>query len=369
MKEVAMTPVLEAKASIGAGKFWKCRVETDGSGYFLVSESWITTASGEESKHLVSAPAQVLGKNQGKANETSDKEQAIFDMGVKQRKKLDKGYHVQGQEDVREFKLPMLAHKFHEKEHTVKYPVLVQPKYNGIRCLYDGKKFWSRGGKELIHEVTEHLHFDTQGYTVDGELMLPREFTFQESIKAIKKLGPNTKKLVYHVYDIMDESMSQQERLDKKWDVMRSIKGSASHQNVQHHPASSKADIVKFHDECVVAGYEGAIVRFLDGKYTPGQRNGGLLKFKVMHDGEYKIVGFEDGEGSAKGAIIFVCVTPEGKEFRVTPEGSMEDRHDMYKAGKTLIGKMLTVRYQALSDEGKPYICTGVAVRDYEGKA
>ena len=141
MKTVSKTPVIQAPSSTGKVKNWFAKVVEDKSSFYIITESWTVNKSGEESKHLVSAPVLVKGKNVGKKNETTDKEQAIFDMGVKKRKKLDEGYSdgdVVLEKD-RDFILPMLAHKFHERGKDIKFPVALQPKLNGMRCLYDGE--------------------------------------------------------------------------------------------------------------------------------------------------------------------------------------------------------------------------------------
>ena len=57
-------------------------------------------------------------------------------------------------------------------------------------------------------------------------------------------------------------------------------------------------------------------------------------------------------------------------EFSVRPEGQIKDRKALWYefcAGTyDPRGKMLTVRYQNLTDEGLPRFPVGVAVRDYE---
>ena len=38
----------------------------------------------------------------------------------------------------------------------------------------------------------------------------------------------------------------------------------------------------------------------------------------------------------------------------------------MFEKGKSYIGKMLTVKYQELTDDGKPRFPVGINIRDYE---
>ena len=57
-----------------------------------------------------------------------------------------------------------------------------------------------------------------------------------------------------------------------------------------------------------------------------------------------------------------------GKKTNVTvrPMGTHEERAKLYKEGKKIIGKKLTIRYQGLTDLGIPRFPRGVVIRDYE---
>jgi len=366
VREVVRTPTLEARASKGNAKFWFCRVLTDGTDCYLQSEAWQTTTSGEESKHLVSEPAKVTPKNLGKKNETTPEEQARAEMQSKLERQLDKGYHEQGKKTERVFTLPMLAHSLSKKLHTVSFPVYVQPKFNGIRCLYNSEiGFWSRQGNELIQEVTQHLQFDTNGETIDGELILPAPFTFQQTISAIKKYDSKlSSKLIYRVYDSIQLDTPFRKRwafLERLW---KNVPGAWI--LAQTELARTPEEITAWHKRFVAEGFEGTIIRSAAGLYTPGHRSSSLLKYKDFQDEDFEIIGFEDGKGKDDGAIIFACKTPEGREFNVRPEGAMEERRKMFAKGKTYIGKKLTVRFQVYTDDRVPLFPVGVAVRDYE---
>ena len=47
-------------------------------------------------------------------------------------------------------------------------------------------------------------------------------------------------------------------------------------------------------------------------------------------------------------------------------KGSRELRTEYFNNKKALIGKMVTVQYQGLSDDGIPRFPSAVSVRDYE---
>ena len=116
----------------------------------------------------------------------------------------------------------------------------------------------------------------------------------------------------------------------------------------------------------MAAGYEGVIIRNKKGLYRLATRSEDLQKFKEFEDAEFSIVGFTEGEGNEKGAVIWICETEEKKKFRVRPKGTVDDRKELFKKGQTYVGKMLTVKYQELTDEGIPRFPVGLAIRDYE---
>ena len=113
-------------------------------------------------------------------------------------------------------------------------------------------------------------------------------------------------------------------------------------------------------------GYEGMMVRNQNSLYKYKHRSYDLQKVKRFVDDEYEIIGGKDGSGREAGLIVYKCITPSGLEFDVRPRGSHEERAHAFKNLENNIGKMLTVRYQELTDDGRPRFPVGIAVRDYE---
>ena len=132
---------------------------------------------------------------------------------------------------------------------------------------------------------------------------------------------------------------------------------------VQTEECDKEETMMKKHAEYVAQGYEGIMLRNKDGLYK-GTRTNDLQKYKQFMDDEYKVVGFEEGSGLEKGAVIWVCVTPNKTEFRVRPRGTRESRQELFANGADYIGKMLTVRFQELTDDGIPRFPVGIAFRE-----
>lgn len=375
---VYATPELQATNSSGRTKFWQGFVADDDNDEWiaLYTTSWQVTASGGISKKNRSEFTKIEGKNIGRANETTPVEQAISELTSLMNKKIDEGYHEAGMpSDI--LPLPMLAHKFTERGKSIKYPCFVQPKLDGHRALYDGEKFWSRKGKLYLPEVVKHLHFDTQGFIVDGEIMLPPGYTFQQTTSAIKKYNENTPKLQYHVFDIVDNNGVMSAGFDKR--ILRLEEILMAPYNKGHIPdnihlvkttlCDNESEVSSCLAKALQQGYEGLILRNAGGLYAVGQRSVDLQKLKIFIDMEYTIIDCIDGRGREEGAIIYVCKT-DGEEFTVRPEGTVEDRKRLWQQWKTgkwnPVGLQLTVKYQNLNDTGIPRFPVGIGIRDYE---
>ena len=311
-------------------------------------------------------------KNVGRSNETSAEQQAHLEIERDFKKQKDKGYAEVGQEsDV--LPLPMLAHKFSDRGHKVAWPAYVQPKLNGQRMLFDGKRGWSRGGKIIIPECIEHIKKEIgelpAGVILDGELILPGNPLLQRTMTAIKKFRPElSPTLVYWVYDIVDPSKTFSER----YALLQSIFSVDNKHPLEHARVTrtlkveNTAEAMAYHEHFVRLRFEGSMVRFDSGGYDIGHRNNQLQKVKDFVDGEFEVLSIIEGEGRFKGAAIFECRATPTETFTVVPEGGMDYRRDLYKTREKILAKQnfLTVRYQELSAEGVPIFPVGVSLRE-----
>jgi DNA ligase-1 len=357
--------VSENKA--GLLKFWRVHIleskKVNTKEYFTQTEWYQLTKTGRETKRQLSEPYFAEPTNVGRANERDSYNQAEFEYDAIIKKQRDKGFQLPG-EKVQAYPMPMLAHKFKDHIGKVEWPVLTQPKLNGMRMLFDGLEGWSRGNKQVIPDVIKHLAFDTAGFILDGELMLPGNQLLQESMKAIKKYRPElSPKLEYHVYDIVDSELPYAKRYQLILDICHNAP-----ENIKIVPAdlcNSEAEVYKMHKTYVKEGFEGTMIRDMDMHYEIGKRSYSLLKLKDFVDAEYRIVDIIDGDGSDKNLAIFVLENNAGQHFNCRPEGSQENRRELYKSRSKLIGKYLTVRYQELSKDDIPIFPVGVSIREW----
>ena len=111
-------------------------------------------------------------------------------------------------------------------------------------------------------------------------------------------------------------------------------------------------------------GYEGAIVRNMDGLYV-NKRSYDLQKIKEFDDAEFKIIAIKVGtKGSMAGKAVFTCEIKEGDTFDVKMKGSMDELKKYADNPELVIGRFLTVKFQGWTKYGKPRFPVGMRFRE-----
>lgn len=386
MKEIF--PTLYAVSKTGKTKEWIIEAvqNLDGTASIVVSAGYI------DGKKQISKDVIVSGKNIGRSNETSPFQQAKNEAKSRWLRQKDKAYRESMPlasdnslelDAVNGLPLPMLAEEYLECINYVYYPIFAQPKYNGVRALSgivnnSGKDelfIWSRKAKRYsvieqslgahITPFLNALHKDFPGAYLDGELYV-HGLSLQSIISAVKKDGENTGKVHYRLYDIAGTDMSQEDRFKYLDSLFQKVPTTSSVILSETASLTDEDAVKKYHAACRQRKFEGIILRNKNAKYVYRHRSENLLKYKEFHEREYKIIGGAEGRGKDSGTIIFKCITDDGKPFDCRPRGTVAQRKEWFRDLSNLIGKMLTIRYQDLSEDGIPTILTGIAIRDYE---
>lgn len=366
--------------------FWKIYVKEN----LIYRESWY-----EEGKIVTYPVIECNGKNKKKSNATSDIEQALIEAKSKWVKQFDKGYKVFDVDDDNihvhsEQKLfPMLAQQFNERKHYLHMPCAVSRKLDGVRMMskvVEGNVvFTSRTFKEFkwMNRIREHVStiltkFGTN-IILDGELY-SHNLPFNElcgAVRSVKCPSVHDNELEYWIFDIADENLVYNDRIELLFRIKRWYEQHYSVDNRRikfemYEILNDLNDYKIYHDKYVAEGFEGLIVRNLNGFYKFKFRSNDLQKYKDFEDAEFEIIDFKTGTGTEKNAIIYICKYTNGQTFDVRPRGSIEDRIRKAKIGNTFIGKKLIVRYQpCIKSEDKdkdelPRFPVGVEIRDYE---
>jgi DNA ligase-1 len=256
----------------------------------------------------------------------------------------------------------MLAQTYSDKKAT--YPAYINPKYDGIRCaVKPDKTFWSREGNQIPLCIIEHLvnFIPEVNHILDGELILPKGYTFQETISAVKKYNENTSKLLLYVYDIYTP-----DTYEKRFNHLSTLNLAAPLHLCPAEIVNNKEEFISKSNILIEEGYEGSMYRSKDGIYKPNVKSSDLLKYKIAEDAEFEIIDVLEGKGKEKGCAVFVCKVSETNTVKVSPNATAFEKKEMFTNKERYIGKMYTIKFFGYTDKGNLRFPKGIAIRDYE---
>ena len=274
----------------------------------------------------------------------------------------------------------MLAHKYNEDKAD--YPAFIQPKLDGVRCLFTAKGAFSRANNRFMN--VEHIEQALKPFfaknptaVLDGELYNHElKDDFEKIISLVKKKKPTdddrleaAELVEYHVYDVASMTIAgYATRLNylnsdvfkgfATWPIMQ----------VDTQVAHDFDDAAKFHAKSLKLGYEGSIYRSWSGKYK-GTRSWDLMKFKDFHDAEATIIGYEIGKGKREGTLgKFIMQDYEGNEFGCPPgKGyNYKDLANMLENIHDYIGQYATFTYFERTKAGSYRHPHYKCIRNYE---
>ena len=228
------------------------------------------------------------------------------------------------------------------------------PKFDGVRAVFIPEAgFFTRNNKPIygLRSMAEVLETECEkrGLSfVDGELIVENG-RFQASQSAVMAANHPCKGLIeFHVFAAGGEFGSTEDMLQI---LPNRPEAKILRVSSEHIPNTYEA----VNEACrkfTAQGYEGVVLRHPDVPYHEGRSNH-LLKYKFFNEAELKIVGAQEGEGRLVGTLGSLIV--EGVINGVNVRSSVgtgltdNDRKALYADGE-LIGKTLTVNYQAITD-------------------
>ncbi len=220
----------------------------------------------------------------------------------------------------------MLAAKIRSIREDVQFPILATPKFDGIRCLMLKDRALSRSLKPIPNKwVREELEYcserrgDWEG--LDGELMLPAPYTFQDCDSAFMSHNDEPPSgWFYAVFDRMpDPALAKGRARAGSCLVNSSIPAAERIRDLIENPPGGRARVVapyvmrsareleEFEADCLELGFEGVILRAIGSPYKHGRstlKEGWLLKVKRWSDSEASVIGFKPGYHNANAAQV-----------------------------------------------------------------
>lgn len=330
---------------------------------------WRSISGLMNGEKVVSGWTTCTGKNIGKSNETSPEMQALAEASAEWRKKLDRDYRESIEELDRVPPSPMLAQDF-AKQKKLAFPVVCQPKLDGIRALISrhgafSRQFQPHHNVQHILDALDFLWVDHPDLILDGELYNHAlRDDFNEIASVVRKQNVSdedrtkAKRLIqFHVYDWVEPTMTYEERLtdlttsfDLEMPVCDEI------QFVESTWCMNRDELDEMYADYQAKGYEGQMVRDPQALYMIGGRSKGLLKRKEFFTEEFEIIDIKEGNGNWAGyAKQIEGVTATGVIFGAGLRGNrafckeLLDHKYKYLCGKNA---QITVRHFGYTPDG-----------------
>ena len=249
----------------------------------------------------------------------------------------------------------MLAHKYNEdKAH---YPAFIQPKLDGVRCLFTAKGAFSRANNQFmnvdhIEQALKPFFAKNPTAILDGELYNHGlKDDFEKIISLVKKKKPTdndkaeaAELVQYHVYDVASMTIAP---YSLRFNFIQDLTYTYPICKVDTQVALDFDEALKMHKKNLKLGYEGSIYRSFEGRYK-GTRSWDLMKFKDFHDDEATIIGYDIGQGKREGTLgKFIMIDDDGNKFGCPPgKGyNYKDLANMLENITDYIGERATFTY------------------------
>ena len=272
-----------------------------------------------------------------------------------------------------------------------KYPVALEPKYDGIRALaavrgIAGKEytvsFQSRSGKPFpsrLAKLAEHIaesvnqrfaggrgmSLPRHGFVLDGELVA-RDGTFgdTQSLVMAKHGGDPSDDLRFMVFDMIPLGMDgspcpigsmEPYALRRREALERIVPTLCGMKLAPMVIAYNERMFQDFRTKCRAFGFEGVMSKDLDATYKPG-RSGAWRKHKDILTLDARVVSFEEGVGKFAGMLGAVMVEGEYEgrtvRCRVGTGFTDEQRHAFWESRDAMRGQMVEVECQEITVDG-----------------
>lgn len=368
IEETKVFPKLYKRDKKGKIREWNIRIKSEDDGGAI-----ITVTYGIQRGKMISKVTVVRsGKNIGKSNETTPYIQSYLNAVSIFKKRLKSGYATS--EDEADEKLliphPMLAHDWH-KNITPPFPLVVQPKYDGVRCMgryVRGKiEFYTRGGENInnfpkINETVKKWYKDNNiphSVWTDGELY-SHGMPLQQITSAVNTstIRPTHQKLIdkieYYIFDMFDTNNLNWEYNDRRRYLSKIL--STKNKLVRRVPTSSVDTMDRFQvllQKYLSLKYEGAILRVGTGKYEY-TRSKNIYKYKEKMVEEALIEDIIPIEKKDEGLLFKCYYERRDVRFELNGNGVASYRKKILLNKNKYIGQYIRFYYNDHTEAGVP---------------
>lgn len=181
------------------------------------------------------------------------------------------------------------------------YPLGMSAKLDGIRCcVKDGVAFSRKliplPNRQVQEQFSALTHYD--GEVIAGDPFAPD--VYNKTFRAVMGEHARTEDLKLYVFDHFENPDDPwQERLNKLEQQVNVVR-------LEQRIVTNPEEVLAYESELLEMGYEGAILRRLDGRYKFGRstlKESFALKLKRMEDIELRVKGFIEGLTNTNEAV------------------------------------------------------------------
>lgn len=284
---------------------------------------------------------------------------------------------------------PMLASPVGEDIH---FPVMVSPKYDGVRALVVDGVVVGRSLKPIPNAHVQKLFGRKEYNGFDGELIVGptgEKDVFQQTTSGVmtKEGKPD---VVFFVFDTYLSTCGFNIRQMEVSKVLDRFKGNCIIQ-VRQELVKTMDEMSSLENYYLALGYEGLMLRDPNGPYKFGRsttKEGWLLKLKRFEDSEARIIGYtalQSNTNEAKvnelGAMtrsshkagkvikqtlgsLQVVDTETGVEFSIGSGFTEWQRDALWTTGVDLIGQIVKYKFQPTGVKNKPRFPVFLGIRN-----
>jgi DNA ligase-1 len=296
---------------------------------------------------------------------------------------------------------PMLAASQSISEADVpllKYPIMVSPKLDGIRCLITEAGPVTRNLKPIpnkfIRDKLSCLPVGLDGELIVGKMTGLDVWNRTQSGVMSEDGEPD---FIFHVFDFFEYSGPFEDRLREARNSISFTPPTACPvYHLPHEKVWMPERLHKLEEHAVNQGFEGIMIRDPAGAYKHGRatrKEATLLKYKRFEDAEAIIVGFKERMHNANEAKVnalgltersthkankvgtdtlgaFCCrMIDEGRVIILNSDFDLssftdEQRASFWERRDSLIHKVVKFKFQGLTPDGKPRFPIFLGFRD-----
>lgn len=264
---------------------------------------------------------------------------------------------------------------------NIKFPCIVSPKIDGVRCLMYNGVAYSRKLKPLPNKYIQEQAANAEWHGLDGEITVGAsnaEDVMRATISGVMS-EEGKPDFLFWAFDRFDVDAPYIDRFNQIPGELR----------LESYKVNSLEELHVLEEEFLEQGYEGLMVRSPDGPYKQGRstvREGYLLKVKRFCDDEAPIVGFEpklknnnkatkDNLGRTKRSShkenmiaqetlgSFILELPDGQLLNVGSGLTDEERLHVWNNKELYLGKLCKYKYTPIGMKDLPRFPTYLGIR------